>query len=484
MSKIRGFLEHHREEAPLRPVEDRVQDWNEVYENMSPEEVRVQATRCMDCGVPFCNDGCPVGNIIPDWNDLVYRDRWRSAIERLHATNNFPEFTGLVCPAPCEAACVLGINDDPVTIKRIEWEVVRRAWEERWIKPQPAPQRTGKSVAVIGSGPAGMAAAQQLARAGHDVVVFERNERPGGLLRFGIPDFKLEKWIIERRLQQLGAEGVEFRTGVEVGTDVTADELRERHDAVLFAIGCEDPRPVPVEGADLEGVHYAMDFLAQQNRRIAGLPIEEEEIVADGKTVVVLGGGDTGSDCVGTAHRQGAKSVVSLELMEKPPQERPESTPWPMWPAMYRTSTSHAEGGIRRFGVLAKRLEGDEDGHVRALHATRVRFSEDEGSKGPEEIPGTGFEMECDLLLIAIGYTHPIHEGAVEQMEVGLDQRGNIAATTRDFATSVPGVFAAGDCRKGQSLVVHAIWEGREAARHIDRHLMGDTHLPSRDTEH
>jgi glutamate synthase (NADPH/NADH) small chain len=482
MAKPTGFLEYGRRATPYRPVAERVRDWREVQQDPPPEAVREQAARCMDCGIPFCNDGCPLGNIIPDWNDLLYRDKLQDALERLHSTNNFPEFTGLVCPAPCEAACVLGINDDAVTIKQIEWEIIRHGWEQGWVTPRRPARRSGRSVAVVGSGPAGLAAAQQLCRAGHSVTLFEKSDRIGGLLRYGIPDFKLEKWIIDRRLEQLRQEGVAFQTGVHIGLDLPAAELRRSFDAVLLCTGSEQPRDLPVEGRELDGVHFAMEFLTQQNRRGAGDELDpEQDILATDRHVVVLGGGDTGSDCVGTSHRQGARSVASIELLERPPDDRSPRTPWPLWPLMFRSSSSHEEGGSRDFAVLTKRLSGS-GGRVERLHAVRVRFGPLDGSGRPvmEEIPGSEFEIPADLVLLAMGFVHPVHDGLVRDLGVDLDTRGNVRADTRAFATSEPGIFAAGDCRRGQSLVVWAQWEGREAARAVDAHLKGDSRLQSR----
>jgi glutamate synthase (NADPH/NADH) small chain len=484
MGKATGFLEHGRRDTPMRPVPERLEDWHEVQLDPSPEAVREQASRCMDCGIPFCNQGCPLGNIIPDWNDFAYRERWPSALERLHSTNNFPEFTGLVCPAPCEAACVLGINQDPVTIKQIEWEIIRRGWEEGWVTPERPERRTGRSVAVVGSGPSGLAAAQQLTRAGHTVTVFEKNDRIGGLLRYGIPDFKLEKAILDRRLEQMREEGVSFQTGVHVGLELSAADLRRSFDAVLLCLGSEQPRDLPVPGRELAGVHFAMEFLAQNNRRVAGDPIPDAEaILATGRHVVVLGGGDTGSDCVGTSHRQGAKSVTSIELLPRPPDHRDPSTPWPLWPLMYRSSSSHDEGGVREFAITTRRF-GGSGGRLRSLHAVRLAYGPPDpgtGRRGFEEIPGSEFEIPADLVLLAMGFVHPVHEGLVEGLGVARDPRGNIAADTRGFTTSEPGVFAAGDCRRGQSLVVWAIWEGREAARAVDAYLMESSSLQARD---
>jgi glutamate synthase (NADPH/NADH) small chain len=482
MGKATGFLEMGRVDTAYRPVEDRLRDWNEVQEDPAVEVVQSQAARCMDCGIPFCNNGCPLGNVIPDWNDLAYRDKWEDAIVRLHSTNNFPEFTGLVCPAPCEAACVLGINQDPVTIKQIEWEIVRHAWDEAWIRPAKPERRSGRSVAVVGSGPAGLAAAQQLSRAGHTVTVFEKQDRIGGLLRYGIPDFKLEKWIIDRRLDQMRKEGVQFQTGVHVGHDLSAADLRKSCDAVVLCVGSEHPRDLPVPGRELDGVHFAMDFLRQSNKRNAGDEIPaDEEIVASGKHVIVLGGGDTGSDCVGTSHRHGAKSVTSIELLERPPDTRADSTPWPQWPLMFRTSSSHLEGGERLYARLTRSLSG-EGGRVTALEGVEVRFGAPDASGRPtmEDVPGSGFRLPADLVLLAMGFLHPWQEGLLEDLGLRKDARGNVEASAREFATSEPGVFAAGDCRRGQSLVVWAISEGREAARAVDRYLVGQTRLQSR----
>jgi glutamate synthase (NADPH/NADH) small chain len=484
MGKVTGFLEHHRAPTPLRPVETRVRDWHEVQGNFTEEQARTQASRCMDCGVPFCNNGCPLGNVIPDWNDLVYRDKWEDALASLHSTNNFPEWTGLVCPAPCEAACVLGINDEPVTIKQIEWEIARRGWNAGWIKPVKPERRTGRSVAIVGSGPAGLAAAQQLNRAGHTVTVFEKNDRVGGLLRYGIPEFKLEKRIVTPRIEQLRDEGVSFQAGVHVGVDLAAAELRRSFDALLLCCGSEQPRDLAIEGRDLAGIHFAMEFLTQQNRRDAGDRVEPaSEILATGKHVVVLGGGDTGSDCVGTSHRQGAASVTSIELLERPPDQRSATTPWPSWPLMFRTSSSHEEGGRREFAYQTQRFLGVA-GRVSELEMVRVRFHDPDGSGRAqiEEIPGTQRRIPAQLVLIATGFVHPVRAGLLTDLGVRLDARGNVAATAGGFATSEPGVFAAGDCRRGQSLVVWALWEGREAARAVDQYLSGSSWLQSRNS--
>ncbi|MDJ0853159.1 MAG: glutamate synthase subunit beta [Myxococcota bacterium] len=481
MGKTTGFLEFRREKTPYRPVDERLADWRMVQNDLAEKATRTQGARCMDCGIPFCNEGCPLGNVIPDWNDLVYRGKWEDALSRLHSTNNFPEFTGMVCPAPCEAACVLGINDDPVTIKQIEWEISRKGWEMGWIKPVLPERRTGRSVAVVGSGPAGLAAAQQLNRAGHTVTVFEKNDRIGGLLRYGIPEFKLEKSVVDRRLEQLRQEGVSFQTGVHVGRELSAAELRRSFDAVLLCTGAEQPRDLPVGGRELDGVHFAMEFLSQQNRRDHGDAVEGREISAAGKHVVILGGGDTGSDCVGTSHRHGARSVTSIELLERPPDARAEHTPWPLWPLMFRTSSSHEEGGDREFAVLTKRLEG-RNGRVETLHAKRVEFGAPDESGRPSmtEVEGSEFSIPADLVLLAMGFLHPVREGLLEDLGTKLDPRGNVLADTRSFATSEPGVFAAGDCRRGQSLVVWAQWEGREAARAVDAFLVGRSRLQSR----
>ena len=485
MGDARGFLKHGRESTSYRPIEERLADWKCVQEDFPRERTQVQASRCMDCGIPFCNDGCPLGNIIPDFNDLVFRDKWEDALSRLHSTNNFPEFTGMVCPAPCEQACVLGINQDPVTIKQVEWEIVRRGWEEGWIHPQQPERRTGRSVAVVGSGPAGLSAAQQLTRAGHTVTLFEKSDRIGGLLRYGIPDFKLEKPWIDRRLEQMRQEGVLFQTGVHVGVDLTVAELRKSFDAILLCMGAEAPRDLDVPGRDQGGVHFAMDFLRQQNRRVAGDDVPEEEAIrAEGKHVIVLGGGDTGSDCIGTSHRQGALSVTSLELLPRPPEGRHTSEPWPQSKKYYfNVSSSHAEGGERFYAMMTKELRG-EGGRVHTLHGVKVEFERDRLERpmmpSMRDVPGSEFELRADLVLLAMGFVGPTRAGLVEDLGVELDPRGNVKADTQSFATSEPGVFAAGDARRGQSLVVWAQWEGREAARAVDAYLMGSSRLQSR----
>jgi len=477
MGKPTGFLEYERQGPRRRPVEERVHDWLEIYEEFPKESLRKQAARCMDCGIPFCHQGCPLGNIIPDWNDFVYRGYWREAIDRLHATNNFPEFTGRLCPAPCEAACVLGINDDPVTIKLIEQSIIDYAWEQGWIKPQPPAVRTGKKVAIVGSGPAGLACAQQLARAGHSVTVFERADRIGGLLRYGIPDFKMRKYLIDRRLAQMEAEGVEFRTRVNVGYDIDARELLANFDAVCLAGGATQPRDLQVPGRELKGVYFAMEYLTLQNRRIAGDEIPEEQFIsAKGKKVIILGGGDTGADCLGTALRQGAREVKQYELLPRPPDTRPPETPWPMWPNIFRVSSAHEEGGERDYQILTKRLSG-ENGELRKLHAVRVEFVNENGRTVMREIPGTEFEEEVDLLLLAMGFLGPEQGPLIQQLGVELTERGTVKADENKM-TSVEGVFVAGDMTRGASLIVWAIAEGRVAARNIDRYLMGETALP------
>lgn len=482
MARPTGFLEHGRKGTLYRPVAKRLRDYRLAQSNIPVKDLQIQASRCMDCGIPFCNQGCPLGNIIPDWNDLAYREKWEDALNRLHSTNNFPEMTGLVCPAPCEAACVLGINQDPVTIKAVEWEIVRRGYEEGWVEPRPPERRSGRSVAIVGSGPAGMAAAQQLTRAGHTVTLFEKNDRIGGLLRYGIPDFKLEKDLIDLRMEQMREEGVQFQTGVRVGVDLSAAELRQGFDAVLLCTGSELARDLPIEGRELEGIEFAMDFLPQQNRRVAGDTLDPaNDILATDKHVIVLGGGDTGSDCVGTSHRQGARSVTSIELLERPPDHRDPSTPWPRWPLMFRSSSSHEEGGVREYALMTKRFIG-ENRRVREIEAVGVRFGEPDESGRPklEEVPGSSVVKPADLVLLAMGFVHPVHEGLVDDLELDKDPRGNVSADTRGYATSEPGIFAAGDCRRGQSLVVWAISEGREAARAVDRYLVGESRLQSK----
>jgi glutamate synthase (NADPH/NADH) small chain len=477
MGKVTGFLEIAREEPANLPVAERVRAYKEFSLPMADAGVSRQAARCMDCGIPFCQNGCPVNNIIPDWNDLVYRDHYREALDVLHSTNNFPEFTGRVCPAPCEASCTLNINDAAVTIKSIEHAIIDHGWKEGWIKPQPAARRTGKRVAIVGSGPAGLACAQQLARVGHDVVVFEKADRVGGLLRYGIPDFKMEKHHIDRRVDQLRAEGVVFRTGIHIGVNYHANRLTEDFDAVVLAGGSEDPRDLDVPGRDLEGIHFAMEYLPQQNKRNAGDDVPAQ-ILATDKHVVVLGGGDTGSDCIGTAIRQGAASVTNFELMPKPPLAEDKPLTWPNWPMKLRVSSSHEEGCERDFAIATKGFSG-EGGKVKVLHAVRLDWKKDErGVLRAHEIPGSEFDVPADLVLLAMGYLHPVKKGMLEQLGVALDPRGNVKADTNRYQTSNPKVFAAGDMRRGQSLVVWAIREGRQAARAVDEALMGASDLP------
>ncbi len=478
MADPSGFLKYtHRELPKRRPVPLRLKDWHEVYEDFDEGTLREQATRCMDCGIPFCHNGCPLGNLIPEWNDLVRRDRWRDAIERLHATNNFPDFTGRLCPAPCEPACVLGINQDPVTIKQIELEIIDHAFEEGFVVPLPPDKLTGKKVAVVGSGPAGLAAAQQLTRAGHTVTVFERADRIGGLLRYGIPEFKMEKRVLDRRLDQMRAEGTEFRAGVNVGVDITAEQLRADFDAVVLAGGATAGRDLPVPGRELDGIHQAMEYLPWGNRVQEGDdvlgPDGEPPITAKCKKVVIIGGGDTGADCLGTAHRQGATVVHQFEIMPRPPDTRADSTPWPTYPLMYRVSSAHEEGGERVFSVNTERFIG-EDGRVTALKAHEVTMQDGKFVK----VEGSDFELETDLVLLAMGFVGPEREGLLTDLEVKLTDRGNVARGA-DFDTSVPGVFVAGDMGRGQSLIVWAIAEGRAAAAGVDRYLMGATALPA-----
>ena len=478
MGKPDGFLQFKRETPSRRPVEERLNDWQEVYKPFPELKLMEQGARCMDCGVPFCHTGCPLGNIIPDWNDLVYRQQWAEAIRRLHATNNFPEFTGRLCPAPCEEACVLGINEPPVTIKNIENSIVERAFEEGWIVPEPPDKRTGKKVAVIGSGPAGLAAAQQLNRAGHEVVVFERADRIGGLLRYGIPEFKMEKRIVDRRLALMEAEGVVFKTNANVGVNIAIDDLRRDFDAILLTGGATLGRDLPIPGRELNGIHFAMEYLPLQNKRCHGDAVPEGEfITAKDKNVVIIGGGDTGADCLGTAHRHGAKNVVQLELLPKPPPSRNETMPWPYWPTILRTSSAHEEGGVRDWSVATKRFTG-ENGKVKLLHCIRLEWIFENGRSTMKEIPGSEFTIDADLVLLAMGFLGPEKKGLVEQLGVELDPRGNVKAD-ENYMTNLPGVFAAGDLRRGQSLIVWAIWEGREAAVGIDKFLMGFSDLPS-----
>ena len=478
MGNPQGFIEFARVTPERRSVSERIHDWREVYKDFPEDQLKIQASRCMDCGIPFCNQGCPLGNIIPDWNDLVYRGRWSEAIKRLHATNNFPEFTGRVCPAPCEGSCVLGINADPVTIKQVEVTIIEEAFKNGWVQAAPPTFRTGKKIAVVGSGPAGLAAAAQLNQAGHWVTVFERADRIGGLLRYGIPEFKMEKSILDRRLDIMTAEGVKFQTNANVGVNVSVEELRENFDALLLAGGATLPRDLPIPGRDLEGIHFAMDYLPLQNKRCEGDKIEDDQfITAEGKKVVIIGGGDTGADCLGTAHRQGATSIVQFELLPQPPTQRAADNPWPNWPNIFRTSSAHEEGGEREYCVQTKRFIG-ENGTVKKLQAVRLEFVDDgSGRKKMVEVEGSGFELEADLVLLAMGFLGPDRKGMLDQLGVAINERGNVV-TDAEKMTSVPGIFAAGDMSRGQSLVVWAIREGRQAARFMDKYLMGSTDLP------
>lgn len=471
MGKVTGFLEIDRRDRKYRPASDRIRNYREFVIPLGEATTRDQAARCMDCGIPYCHTGCPVNNQIPDWNDLVYRGDWEEAARNLHSTNNFPEFTGRICPAPCEASCTLNITDEPVTIKTIECAIVDRAWQEGWVKPDIPSHKTGKKVAIIGAGPAGMACAQQLARAGHDVHLYDKHAKAGGLLRYGIPDFKMEKHYIDRRVEQMQAEGVTFHYGVHVGVSVQVEEIIDGHDAVVLTGGAEKPRDLPIDGRDLAGIHFAMDFLPQQNRRNGREPLGDiDPILADGKHVVVIGGGDTGSDCIGTSVRQGALSVTQLEIMPQPPVRENKMLTWPDWPLKLRTSSSHEEGAEREFSVTTSRFEGN-GGHVSELICSRV----DENFK---PVPDTEFSLKADLVLLAMGFVSPVHEGLLQQLGVDLDPRGNAAANTEDYKSSMEKVFAAGDMRRGQSLVVWAIREGRQAAHSVDAFLMGHTDLP------
>ncbi len=472
MGKVTGFKEFERVDRPYRPAEERVEHYQEFVEPLAPKELNQQAARCMDCGIPYCHTGCPVNNIIPDFNDLVYREEWYDAWITLDSTNNFPEFTGRICPAPCEAACTLNIDDNPVTIKTMECAIVDRAWQEGWIEPKIPETQTGKRVAIVGSGPAGMAAAQQLARRGHDVTVYEKFKKIGGLLRYGIPDFKMEKHHIDRRQKQMEAEGVTFATGIHIGVDKPVQSLVDGFDAVILAGGAEAPRDLPVPGRDLEGIEFAMDFLPQQNRRVGGEPVGNvKEILATGKHVVVIGGGDTGSDCIGTSFRQKALSVTQIEIMPQPPEKEDKGLTWPNWPMKMRTSSSQEEGADRDWSVMTKSFEDDGNGNVSALNCVKV-----DGDFN--EVPGSEFQIKADLVLLAMGFIHPVHEGMIAELDPALDGRGNVEANTVAYKSSVEKVFTAGDMRRGQSLVVWAIREGRQCARSVDEYLMGSTTLP------
>jgi glutamate synthase (NADPH/NADH) small chain len=494
MGKQTGFMEYQRETFTRRPVEERLRDWREVYLPFEEGKLKKQAARCMDCGIPFCHQGCPLGNLIPDWNDLVYRDRWREAIARLHATNNFPEFTGRLCPAPCEGSCVLGINNDPVSIKQIEVSIIERAFEEGWIKALPPALRTGKKVAVIGSGPSGLAAAEQLNRAGHEVTVFERADRIGGLLRYGIPEFKLEKRFLDRRLRLMEEAGIVFRTNCNIGkpsgcpgfttslkgVHIPVEDLRKEFDAIVLAGGATHGRDLPIPGRELMGIHFAMEYLTLQNKRSAGESIPDDQfITAQGKRVVIIGGGDTGADCLGTVHRQGAVEVHQLELLPRPPEERDAiGNPWPLWPNIFRTSSAHEEGGIRKYSISTQRFSG-QNGWVKKLHTVRVEMVQDaRGRLSFPEVPGTELEIDADLVLLAMGFLGPERQGMLADLGVKLTERGNVWRD-ENWMTSVPGVFAAGDMQRGQSLIVWAIAEGRSAARGVDIYLMGTSDLPA-----
>ena len=482
MGKVTGFLDFNRDPPERRSAAERINDFKELYQKWPEAEVREQGARCMDCALPFCHKGCPLGNLIPDWNDLVYKGKWQEALAALHSTNNFPEFTGRICPAPCEASCVLSINDEPVTIEYIEKTIVDRGFEEGWIKPEPPEKRTGKKVAVVGSGPSGLAAAHQLNRAGHQVTVFERNETAGGLLTLGIPNFKLEKDVVARRVDIMRAEGIEFRTSTDVGVDVSVDELKGDFHAICLTGGSTIPRRLGIPSEELEGVHTAMEYLTQQNRIDAGVQIPEgERINAEGKVVVILGGGDTGADCLGTAHRQGAEAIYQWELLPEPPEGRPSNNPWPLWPLILRSSAAHEEGGDRDYSILTKSFSGS-NGKLEKIHAARIEWGgpDETGRPTMNQIPGSEFEVETDLVLLALGFLHPQHEGMVEQFRLDLDPRGNVKTDAQKM-TSVNGVFAAGDMARGQSLVVWAIAEGRQVAHCIDTYLMGESGLPSVD---
>jgi len=483
MGKPTGFKEIERQERTYAPVADRVTHYNEFVIELSDEQLSAQGARCMDCGIPFCHQGCPVDNIIPDWNDLVYRGDWEEAVKVLHTTNNFPEVTGRICPAPCQESCTLNITDEPVTIKTIECAIIDKAWQEGWVKPQVAPHKTGKRVAVVGSGPAGLAAAQQLARVGHSVVVYERQDRIGGLLRYGIPDFKLDKKLLDRRVAQMRAEGVEFHTNSYIGVDIPAKQLIDDFDAVVLTGGSEKPRDLPVPGRELNGVEFAMDFLRANSKAVQGLPGAEDNLIsASGKHVVVIGGGDTGSDCIGTSNRHGAKSVTQIEILDKPPEKEDKGTTWPDWPNKLRTSTSQEEGCERMWNVATKAFIDDGNGNLKACQCVLVKWDKDDkGQWKMSEVEGSEFEIKADLVTLAMGFVHPVHEGMIEELGVELDGRGNIQGGTEGvdaYKTSIDGVFAAGDMRRGQSLVVWAIREGRQAAKAVDEYLMGSSDLP------
>jgi len=480
MGKMTGFLEISRQDRRYAPASDRIYHYNEFVIPLAESEVSQQGARCMDCGIPYCHNGCPINNIIPDWNDLVYQNKWRDALAVLHSTNNFPEFTGRICPAPCEAACTLNLTDEPVTIKTIECSIIDKAWKEGWIEPQIPPYRTGKKVAIVGSGPAGLACAQQLARSGHDVVVYEKENRIGGLLRYGIPNFKMDKHLIDRRMAQMQAEGVTFRPNCHIGVNIPAKPLLTKYDAVVLTGGSEKPRDLPVPGRELNGIHFAMEFLTQQTKRVLGDQIPEEiTLNAQNKHVIVVGGGDTGSDCIGTSVRHGAASITQLEILPKPPEKENKDLTWPNWPNKLRTSSSQEECGCERYwSVSTKSFEGN-NGQVTKMNLVRVDWQQDDNGRWQmSEVPGSEFELKADLVLLAMGFVHPVHEGMLTELGVALDGRGNVQADTNNYRTSIDKVFAAGDMRRGQSLVVWAIREGRQTARAVDEHLMGFSELP------
>ena len=477
MGKLKGFIEIERQKPPTRPINERIKDWREVYLPYASADLRDQGARCMDCGIPFCHEGCPLGNLIPDWNDLVYRDKWHAAIDRLHKTNNFPEWTGRLCPAPCEGSCVLAIDRDPVTIKSVELAIVERAFNEGWIRATPPDKRSGKTVAIVGSGPAGLAAADQLNQAGHTVTVYEKSDRIGGLLRYGIPEFKMEKRFLSRRLSILEEEGIRFRTEINVGVDVSAKQIQREHDAMLLAGGAGWPRDLKVPGRELTGIHFAMEYLTQQNRICEGDTIADSEIIsASGRHVVIIGGGDTGADCLGTAHRQGAAAVSQLELLERPPDARAADNPWPNWPNIFRVSSAHEEGGDRLYAVSTQKFSGDTTGRVAVLHGNKVEVSYTDGRPRFNSIPEDNFEIKADLVLLAMGFVGPERNGLLTELGVQLTDRGTVSRD-KQWMTSTPGIFTAGDMQKGQSLIVWAIAEGRSAARSLDAYLMGSSTL-------
>jgi glutamate synthase (NADPH/NADH) small chain len=483
MGKITGFIEFARELPEKRPVDERINDYNEFIQRYSDEKLNQQSARCMDCGVPFCQDGCPLGNVIPEFNDAVYRKSWKEAYDILLSTNNFPEFTGRICPAPCESSCVLGINAPAITIEEIEKHIIEIAFDKGFVQPKKPNVRTGKKIAIVGSGPAGLAAGAQLNYAGHSVTIFERDDEPGGLLRYGIPDFKLEKWVIERRIQLMEEEGVVFRCSSNVGADVSINDLLREYHAIVLAGGSTIPRDLNIPGRELKGIHFAMDFLVQQNRRVSGKEVAGENIFATNKNVVIIGGGDTGSDCVGTSNRHKAKSVTQFELLPKPPDSRTSFMPWPTYPMLFKTSSSHEEGVQRHWAIATKEFMADENGNLRALKIVDLEWKFTEENKPAKfvEVPGTETEIPCEIALLAMGFVHPQHEGLLEQLEIELDERGNVKAFEKDYHTSISKIFTAGDMRRGQSLVVWAISEGRECARKVDEYLMGYSLLESKD---